>query len=76
MNKVRRNQLEEIAENLESLQGDLYMIMNEEEDYYGNMPKSIRSGKKGEASRSVIDLLGEAGCAFDELADTIRAAAE
>ena len=76
MNKTRRIQLEEIARKLESLQGDLYIVMNEEEECYDNMPESIQGGAKGETARAVIDLLGEAGCSFDELVDSIRAAAE
>lgn len=76
MNKTRRIQLEAIAQKLESLQGDLYTIMNEEEESYDNMPESVQGGEKGETARAVIELLEEAGCSFDDLVDSIRAAAE
>ena len=76
MNKTRRIQLEAIAQKLESLQGDLYTIMNEEEESYDNMPESVQGGEKAETARAVIELLAEAGCSFDELVDSIRAAAE
>ncbi len=46
MNKTRRIQLEAIAQKLESLQGDLYTIMNEEEESYDNMPESIQGGER------------------------------
>lgn len=76
MNKARRSKIEGIAEKLESLQGELYQLVSEEQEYYDNMPESIQDGVKGEAAQAVIDLLEEAGCSFDELADAVRAAAE
>ena len=51
-------------------------IMNEEEESYDNMPESVQGGEKGETARAVIELLEEAGCSFDDLVDSIRAAAE
>ena len=76
MNKIRRNQLEEIANKLERLQSELYLLKDEEEEYYENMPESIQGGEKGDRAYEVIDILEEAGCSFDELAETIRSAAE
>ena len=76
MNKARRNQLEEITSKLEDLQNDIYMLAAEEEEYYENMPESIQGGEKGDKAQEIVNWLEEAGCSIDEIADTIKAAAE
>lgn len=76
MNKDRRKKLEDIASRLEILQGDLYMLAEEEREYYDNMPESIQGGERGDKAQEIADWLEEAGCAIDEIADTVKAAAE
>ncbi len=51
MNKERRKQLNEIAEQIGSLKDQLESLRDEEQDYYDNMPESFQGGEKAEKMR-------------------------
>lgn len=60
MNKERRKQLNEIAEQIGSLKDQLESLRDEEQDYYDNMPESFQGGEKGERARTAIDSMDSA----------------
>lgn len=73
MNKIRREQLGKIAEVIGDLSIQLDHLMDEEQDYYDNMPESLQGGEKGDnaqvaidAIQSAIDSLSEASSSVEE----------
>lgn len=61
MNKKRRKDLEEIAEELNKILATrLEALIDEEQEAYDNMPESLQSGSKGEKMSEVLDLLNSA----------------
>lgn len=53
MNQERRKQIEEAKSILESARDD-------EQEYFDNMPDSLKDGEKGEKAQTAIDALDEA----------------
>ena len=72
MNNNRRKCLEDIKERIEAamsqlacdLKEELESILNEEQDYYDNMPECFQNSERGEASQQAIDNIQSA---IDEL---------
>ena len=61
MNKKRRKDLEEIAEELNKILATrLEALIDEEQEAYDNMPESLQNGSKGEKMSEVLDLLNTA----------------
>jgi flagellar biosynthesis chaperone FliJ len=78
MNKTRRKaivaireQLERINDTVNTLMEQISEIKEEEQDYFDNMPESLQSSPKGEATESVISCLESA---IDHLDDHIAEA--
>lgn len=43
MNKARRNKLQELIEQLETIKEELEMVQEEEQEAYDNLPESLQS---------------------------------
>lgn len=71
MNKTRRKQLAEIAEQLESLKGSIELLQEEEQDAFDNLPESLQQGEKGEAMEQAIENMGSAVEWIDETLSAI-----
>ncbi len=76
MNKVRRKQLEEIQTELELLNERLGSLLDEEQQYYENMPESFQGGEKGEKSQAAIDAMESAVSTMEDVASSILEAIE
>ena len=76
MNNQRRKDLNAIFCQLQNLQGDLENLLQEEQDYYDNMPENLQGGEKGEASESAINNMEEAISNVEEAISNIEAAVE
>lgn len=73
MNKERRKALAQVADELRNLESKIEELMNEEQDYYDNMPEGLQGSEKGEKSQAAIDAMesalstvGEALCSIEE----------
>lgn len=66
MNAARRKAIRNIAETLESLRDQIEELSAENQEYYDNMPESLRGGDKGEAAQSAIEALGSARDSTDD----------
>lgn len=68
MNKVRRKLINAIIDNLISAEANIESVLNDEQDYYDNMPEPIQDSVKGEAALDCIDNLQNV---LDSLMDVI-----
>ena len=76
MNKVRRKNLQEIADQLESLKGDLEGVQSEEEEYRDNIPENMQGGERYEQAETACDALSEAVDSLSSAIDSINEAME
>ena len=71
MNKVRRNELAKISVAISDLSSQVESLMDEEQEYYDNMPESFQGGDKGESTQLAIDSLQSVIDSFDEIVNYI-----
>jgi phage shock protein A len=78
MNKARRKDINKLIEKLQSLQGDLEVLMEElenikteEEDYLDNIPENLQSSERYEKAENAVDNLETAYGELEEMRDRI-----
>lgn len=84
MNNERREAIrnliaraEELKSMADTLKDDIQSVLDEEQDYYDNMPESFQGGEKGDRAQEAINNLETAvDCfdSFDELTGSLEAA--
>ena len=79
MNNQRRKAIQEVMEQLSmpldaitDLKEQLEAIMEEEQEYYDNMPESLQGGEKGDMAQEAIDQISEAVSTLDEICSSIE----
>ena len=68
MNKLRRKDLREITDQLETLQELLQELQEQEEEYRDNMPENLQGSEKYERADKACSNLSDA---YDSLQDAI-----
>lgn len=76
MNKVRRVLLEKIQTELETLAESLGTLLEEENEYYDNMPENFQGGEKGEKAQAAIEAMDSALNSINEATGDISEAIE
>lgn len=76
MNKSRRKHLEKLTETIEEAKEALDVLLEEEQEYYDNMPESFQDSEKGESSYDAIDSMNSALSSLEDAVDYIREAIE
>lgn len=83
MNKARRKEIESARKKLEDAvnlvdeaQAALQQAMEEEQEYYDNMPEGLQSGEKGENSQAAISALETAIDNCGDLQEAVSACEE
>ena len=72
MNKARRKQLAEVATVIEKTKEVLEAILEDEQDYYDNIPENLYGSEKAEASGEAMDAMEEAIGELDLSLETIN----
>ena len=72
MNKQRRKKLIEISSKLEMIKSELEDCLNEEEDYYDNIPEKLQSSLRSEIAENVIDNMQNATDNLDEIINLLN----
>lgn len=76
MNKERRNRINKVIEQLETLKDEIADIGMEEEEAYDNLPEGIQESDRGEAMQEAVDNLEMAGDTFDDIIEYLNEAAQ
>lgn len=72
MNKKRRLWLQAVIDRLTEQKDELRQILDEEQEYYDNMPESFQEGEKGEKAQEAIDGIDDVICTLDDVMDSIE----
>ena len=57
MNKQRRESIRKIKQEIETCKENLQKILDEEQDYFDNMPENLQGSMRGSDSEDAIDTL-------------------
>lgn len=76
MNKARRKAIREVIAKLETLRDEVESLLNEEQDYYDNMPESFQNGDKGSAASDAISYMESASGYIDNAIEELGCATE
>ncbi|EBX3675833.1 hypothetical protein DRU86_17400 [Salmonella enterica subsp. enterica serovar Weltevreden] len=71
MNNQRRKWISEISNKLAVLKDDLSNALDEEQEYFDNMPVSLQSGSNGEISQMAISSIDNALCQIEDAIDSL-----
>lgn len=78
MNKQRRKTLATLQEQIallvgqiEDLRSEVEAVLEEEQEYYDNMPESFQDGEKGQAAQAAIDAIQNIVDALESAGDEL-----
>lgn len=69
MNKQRKQKIKEVRQQIETCKNDLQIILDEEQDYFDNMPENLQGSMRGSDSEDAIDTLENC---IEELEEVIK----
>lgn len=76
MNKQRREAIAAIVGKLSDLQGQVDELLQEEQEYFDNMPEGLQAGDKGDKTQCAIDALQAMFDGIDEVVSLAEIASE
>jgi uncharacterized coiled-coil DUF342 family protein len=76
MNKARRAYIQDLVNQLGSLQGQIEEVRDAEQEYYDNMPESFQNGDKGNKAQEALNNLENAANNVGEAISELEAAME
>lgn len=71
MNKKRKQQANDLKEQLCSIKIELERIAKEEENAFSNLPESLQESERGEEMEENVDCLNDAVCNLEEVIDCL-----
>ena len=74
MNEARRKRIKSIIERLESIQGEICDVQDEEQSALENLPWQLQDGERAENMQTSIDYLESANDVLESLKDELQAA--
>lgn len=74
MNKVRREALSKLQMKIIEIKEEIETLLDEETEYYDNMPEGLQGGSKGEAASTAIDNIQSAIDSLDEVGGVLEEA--
>ena len=57
MNKQRRQKIRDVRKEIENCKDNLQKILDEEQDYFDNMPENLQGSVRGSDSEDAIDTM-------------------
>ena len=72
MNKQRRERIRRLVSSMRILENEIEDILNEEQDYYDNIPENLLSSDRAVDSEEAIDNLDDALDYITQLIDAIE----
>lgn len=71
MNKVRREKIRKINVMIEAALEELRTVLDEEQDYYDNIPENLLGSERAEASEEAIDIISDSIDSIEEVIESI-----
>ena len=71
MNKIRRQKIHNIINNIKEIQKQLDLIREEEEDCYDNLSEGLQSTTRGEEMSDAIDIMEACIDTIDDIIDDL-----
>lgn len=72
MNNTRRKQLRKWLEDMEEIKSELETIVDDEQDYYDNIPENLQGSQRACDSEESIDQMNEAISSIEEAISVIE----
>ena len=72
MNKKRRDGIQKVAQDLITCKDMLQNYLDEEEEYYDNMPESLQGSMRGTDAEEAIDTIEEVIESLDTVIDQLE----
>ncbi len=69
MNKQRKQKIRDVRKEIESCKESLQKILDEEQDYFDNMPENLQGSMRGSDSEDAIDVMESC---IDDLENIIK----
>ena len=57
MNKQRKQKIRDVRKEIENCKDNLQKILDEEQDYFDNMPENLQGSMRGSDSEEAIDIM-------------------
>ena len=57
MNKQRKQKIRDVRKEIESCKENLQKVLDEEQDYFDNMPENLQGSMRGSDSEDAIDTM-------------------
>lgn len=76
MNKERRKNIQDVADQLEDLRSALEGIQGEEEEYRDNIPENLQGSERYERADEACDALGDAVSSLEDIIASLGELAE
>lgn len=57
MNKQRKQKIRDVIKEIENCKDNLQKILDEEQDYFDNMPENLQGSMRGSDSEEAIDIM-------------------
>lgn len=57
MNKQRKQKIRDVRKEIENCKDNLQKILDEEQDYFDNMPENLQGSARGSDSEDAIDII-------------------
>lgn len=71
MNKQRREKIREVRNEIETCMNKLQTILDEEQDYFDNMPENLQGSMRGSDSEDAIDTMESCIDGLDEIIEEL-----
>ena len=72
MNKQRRSEIKRQIEYINNIINDVQKILDDENDYYDNIPENLQTSSRADISEEAIDQLTEAVDELNAALDCLR----
>jgi division protein CdvB (Snf7/Vps24/ESCRT-III family) len=66
MNNARRKVIDELTRRLDALKEEFQSVVDEEQEYFDNMPESLQTSERGQSSETAISCLDSAICSIED----------
>lgn len=72
MNKQRKTEIRNISIKLQGLNNELQKVLDDEQDYFDNIPENLQTSTRADDSEEAIDQLVEAVENINDIIETLN----